>query len=238
MSYQEETEQGMLPVHIAIIMDGNGRWACKRGLSRSEGHKAGAETVRKIVTACRSMGIKYLTLYAFSSENWARPPAEIATLFSLLLDFLHKETPLLLEKGIALKVIGDIDGLPAPQRLALRHSMAKTESCDQMCLNLALNYGSRAEIAHACAKIAASGIKPDEIDETMFRKFLYTGDQPDPDLLIRTSGELRLSNFLLFQSAYSELYFTSTLWPDFDEAELDKALRAYSQRQRRFGKDE
>lgn len=194
--------------------------------------------MRKIVTACRKLGIPHLTLFAFSSENWARPPAEIATLFSLLLDFLRKETPTMLERGIALNVLGDIEGLPVPQRLALRHAMAKTASGDKMILNLALNYGSRAEIVSACAKMLAQGIKPEEVDEALFKKFLYTADQPDPDLLIRTSGELRLSNFLLFQSAYSELYFTPVLWPDFDEAELDKALQDFAKRERRFGKDE
>lgn len=234
----EMTQGPVLPCHVAIIMDGNGRWAKNRGLSRSDGHKAGAEAVRKIVTACRGRNIPYLTLFAFSSENWARPPAEIATLFNLLLDFLRKETPTMLERGISLNVLGDMDGLPAPQKLALRHAMARTAECDKMILNLALNYGSRAEIVSACAKMLAEGVRPEEIDEALFKKFLYTGDQPDPDLLIRTSGELRLSNFLLFQSAYSELYFTSVLWPDFDEAELEKALCAYGKRERRFGRDE
>lgn len=227
-----------MPRHIAIIMDGNGRWASERGLSRSDGHRAGAAAVRRIVTECRKQGVKYLTLYAFSSENWARPPAEIATLFNLLLDFLQKETPLMLENGIALNVLGDMERLPAPQRIALRHSMAKTSRCADMCLNLALNYGSRAEIARACVKIVQSGIKPEEIDEKLVEKFLYSAGQPDPDLLIRTSGELRLSNFLLFQSAYAELYFTQVYWPDFDENELKKALNAYAQRQRRFGRTE
>lgn len=234
----ETSPDSLLPCHIAIIMDGNGRWAKNRGLGRSEGHKAGAAAVRKIVTACRKLGIRYLTLYAFSSENWARPPAEIATLFSLLLEFLRKETPTMLEQGIALNVLGNLEGLPGPQRMALRHAMAKTAACDKMTLNLALNYGSRAEIVSACARIIAQGIEAEKIDEALFKKFLYTAEQPDPDLLIRTSGELRLSNFLLFQSAYSELYFTPVLWPDFDEAELDKALQAYGKRERRFGRDE
>lgn len=224
-----------LPRHVAIIMDGNGRWAAKRGLQRSEGHKAGARAVRTIVTRCRELGIGYLTLYAFSSENWSRPPAEIATLFNLLLEFLANETALMLEKGIALKVVGDIAGLPVPQRIALKHCMAKTAACKDMCLNLALNYGGRAEIVQAVQKIMKSGISPDSVDEALLSGHLYTAGMPDPDLIIRTSGEMRLSNFLLYQCAYSEFYFTPVLWPDFDAEELEKALLEYSSRSRRFG---
>ena len=224
-----------IPRHVAIIMDGNGRWAAKRGLQRSEGHKAGARAVRTIVTRCRELGIGCLTLYAFSSENWSRPPAEIATLFNLLLEFLANETALMLEKGIALNVVGDIAGLPVPQRIALKHCMAKTASCRDMRLNLALNYGGRAEIVHAVQKIMKSGIRPDSVDEALISGNLYTAGMPDPDLIIRTSGEMRLSNFLLYQCAYSEFYFTPVLWPDFDADELQKALLEYSTRSRRFG---
>lgn len=222
-----------LPVHIAIIMDGNGRWAAQRGLPRKEGHKAGARAVRITVEACRKLGIGYLTLYAFSSENWSRPPAEIAALFSLLLDFLTSETPTMEREGIALNVLGDTSALPAPQRAALAWSIARTRKGRDMTLNLALNYGGRADIIRACRQLA--GRAPSDITEDEFANQLSTAGQPDPDLLIRTSGEQRLSNFLLYQCAYSELYFTDALWPDFDAAELDRALLAYSRRDRRFG---
>lgn len=224
-----------IPEHIAIIMDGNGRWAKKRGLPRVEGHKAGAKAVRVIVEACRRLNIPCLTLYAFSSENWNRPQTEITALFALLLDFLKSETPLLLKQGIALNVIGDLEGMPAAQRAALKIAMARTASGKSMRLNLALNYGARAEIARACQRIMQAGIEPKQVTEAMFAKFLDTRDLPDPDLIIRTSGELRLSNFLLFQSAYSELYFTSVFWPDFDDNELQKALEDYAGRKRRYG---
>ena len=224
-----------LPRHVAIIMDGNGRWASQRNLPRSEGHKAGAQTVRKTVSAIRKLGIEYLTLYAFSSENWKRPAGEIATLFALLLDFLNKETQLLVEQEIALKVIGNLDGLPSPQKIALRHAVNKTANGSRMTLNLALNYGSRAEIVGAVRNLMAQNIKPEEVTEEVFANYLYTANQPDPDLVIRTSGELRLSNFLLFQSAYSEFFFSPVYWPDFDEKELGKALKEYALRIRRFG---
>lgn len=222
-----------LPGHIAIIMDGNGRWAAKRGLPRQEGHRAGASAVRAIVEECRRLGIGYLTLYAFSSENWSRSPAEIAALFSLLLSFLATETPVLEREGICLRVLGDIEGLPSPQRAALALAMSRTAKCSDMVLNLALNYGARAEIIRACRRLAGRPVA--EITEEAFGQELFTAGQPDPDLLIRTSGELRLSNFLLYQCAYSELYFTDKLWPDFDTAELHKALAAYGMRDRRFG---
>lgn len=224
----------ILPEHLAIIMDGNGRWAAARGLPRSAGHKAGARAVRTVVTHCRQLGIRYLTLYAFSSENWARPPQEIAALFRLLLDFLRIETALMRQNGIRLNVIGDMSALPGPQKSALTHSMDKTADCSDMTLNLALNYGGRAEIVRACQQLINAGKK--EITEKDLAAHLYTSGQPDPDLLIRTSGEQRLSNYLLYQCAYSELYFTPTLWPDFGKKELDLALEAYAARTRRFGK--
>lgn len=224
-----------LPRHIAIIMDGNGRWATRRGLSRSDGHRAGAKAVRSIVTRCRELGIGWLTLYAFSSENWNRPAKEIAVLFNLLLEFLTLETPLMIEKGISLNVIGDIQGLPVAQKAALKHSMARTAQGKDMCLNLALNYGGRAEIVHAVKNIISKEIAPEKIDEQTISNNLYTSGQPDPDLLIRTSGEMRLSNYLLYQCAYSEFYFTPVLWPDFNSQELDKALKEYAGRSRRFG---
>lgn len=224
-----------LPRHVAIIMDGNGRWACQKGPPRSEGHRAGAKSARMVVEECRRLGIGHLTLYAFSSENWKRPPAEIATLFGLLLEFLHNETPRMIEQGIRLQALGDLEGMPAAQRAALKLAMARTANCNDMVLNLALNYGGRAELVRAVREILASSLKAEEITEEKLASFLYTAGQPDPDLLIRTSGELRLSNFLPFQTTYSELYFTSTLWPDFDKSELLAALRAFGQRQRRFG---
>lgn len=224
-----------LPGHVAIIMDGNGRWAAKRGLPRGEGHKAGARAVRGIVEECRVIGIPCLTLYAFSRENWNRPPAEIATLFGLLLDFLALETPRMVDQGISLRVIGDLDGMPAAQKAALRLAISRTAQGREMRLNLALNYGARAEIIQAVKRIMEKGLQPDEITEELFSSCLYTQGLPEPDLIIRTSGELRLSNFLLFQAAYSELYFTNVLWPDFDRQELHKALADFTQRQRRYG---
>lgn len=233
---QEQEGADKLPAHIAIIMDGNGRWAEARGLPRTAGHRAGADAVRVVVRECRRLGIPHLTLYAFSSENWKRPKTEISALFSLLLEFLGSEMPTLLEQGIRLNVLGDLDGLPLAQRTALRHAMSRTAACADMTLNLALNYGGRAELARAARAIAAQGLAPEAITEEALAAQLYTAGQPDPDLLIRTSGELRLSNFLLFQCAYSELYFTSALWPDFGAAELAAALNDYAGRSRRFGK--
>ncbi|WP_291439556.1 isoprenyl transferase [Desulfovibrio sp.] len=225
-----------LPAHLAIIMDGNGRWAQARNLPREAGHKAGAEAVRAVVTECRRLGIRHLTLYTFSSENWNRPKAEISALFSLLLEFLRRELPRLEEQGIALRVLGDLDGLPLAQRTALRHAIKRTADGPHMVLNLALNYGSRAELVRAMRSFLHDGARPEDITEESLAQRLYTAGQPDPDLLIRTSGEQRLSNYLLYQCAYSELYFTQVAWPDFDAAQLRLALEAYAARSRRFGK--
>lgn len=225
-----------LPRHLAIIMDGNGRWAQARGLSRSDGHKAGAENVHRIVAECRRLGIGHVTLYAFSSENWGRPKAEIGALFTLLLEFLRREVPLMVEQNIRLHVLGDVEGLPLAQRTALNHAMVKTAGNTAMTLNLALNYGSRAEIVRAVREIVLQGIAPENIDEACIANHLYTAGQPDPDLVIRTSGEQRLSNYLLYQCAYSEFLFTGVHWPDFDETCLHDALASYAGRSRRFGK--
>lgn len=225
-----------LPAHIAIIMDGNGRWAQARGLPRTAGHRAGADAVRTVVRECRRLGIPHLTLYAFSSENWNRPQAEISALFGLLLDFLGTEMPHMEEQGIRLRVLGDVDGLPLAQRTALRHAMGRTAACTDMTLNLALNYGGRAELVRAVRSFVAEGLPPEAITEEALAARLDTAGQPDPDLLIRTSGELRLSNFLLYQCAYSELFFTPVLWPDFGATELAAALKDYAGRSRRFGK--
>ncbi|MDD6181627.1 MAG: polyprenyl diphosphate synthase [Desulfovibrionaceae bacterium] len=224
-----------VPHHIAIIMDGNGRWAQARGLGRSEGHRAGAENVRRIVAECRNIGVRHLTLYTFSRENWKRPEAEISTLFSLLAEFLGREVPLMVEKSIRLNVVGDLDGLPLGARTALRHGMKATAAGREMTLNLALNYSGRDEILHAARQLVADGLAGRAITEGALRARLYTSDIPDPDLIIRTSGEMRISNFLLFQCAYSEFYFTSTLWPDFDTAALHAAIDNFNQRSRRFG---
>jgi undecaprenyl diphosphate synthase len=221
--------------HLAIIMDGNGRWARARGLDRSAGHKAGTETAREIVRECRKLGIPYLTLYTFSKENWSRPKQEVGFLFGLLKDFLSEELPSLLEQSIRLNVLGDLDELPLPTRQVLRHAMEKTALCTAMNLNLALNYSGRLEILRACQALLKKEVSPDDLTEEMFASELYTSGMPDPDLILRTSGELRLSNYLLFQSAYSELYFTDVAWPDFHAPELHAALSEYLSRQRRFG---
>ncbi len=230
----------MLPKHIAVIMDGNGRWAKARGLPRSEGHRAGVKTARSIVTRCRELGVGHLTLYTFSRENWSRPKDEVSLLFDLLRSFLDSELPNLLKQDIRLNILGEMGDLPFTTRQALKLAVSRTKKCASMRLNLALNYGSRDEILRACqslAKQAAQGdIKPEDIDGDAFSAQLYTAGQPDPDLIIRTSGELRISNFLLWQAAYAEFAFTDTLWPDFSPDELDKILADFANRERRFGK--
>ena len=221
--------------HLAIIMDGNGRWAKKRGLPRYEGHKQGTKVAKKIVEECRKLNIKYLTLYTFSKENWKRPKDEVNFLFKLLVDFLNREYKSLVEQSIKLNILGDYTKLPFSARKAIEFTLKKTKECNKMVLNLALNYSGREEIILAIKKILKQGIDPESLDEESFKDFLYTRGQPDPDLIIRTSGEIRLSNYLLYQSAYSELYFTPVLWPDFTEQDLHKALDDFSKRQRRFG---
>jgi len=216
-------------------MDGNGRWAKKKGLKRYEGHREGTKVAKKIVEECRRLNIKYLTLYTFSKENWKRPKDEVRFLFDLLVNFLNKEYKSLVEQSIRLNILGDYKKLPFAARKAVEFTIEKTKHCKDMVLNLALNYSGREEIIEACKGIIRQGISPEDLDEGIFKDFLYTKGQPDPDLIIRTSGELRLSNYLLFQSAYSELYFTPVLWPDFNEQELHKALEDYSKRHRRFG---
>lgn len=229
----DSLDRAPLPAHVAVIMDGNGRWAQRRGLSRSEGHRAGTRAAKAIVTRARELGIRHLTLYTFSRENWSRPKDEVALIFDLLVEYMKGELQNLLDQDIRLTVLGDFDGLPFVARQSLSHVMAKTARCRAMTLNLALNYSGREEILRACRALAAKGAG---IDAEAFSAALYTAGQPDPDLIIRTSGELRLSNFLLFQAAYAELYFTDTLWPDFDAAELERALADFTGRQRRFGK--
>jgi undecaprenyl diphosphate synthase len=230
------TEVSGAPAHIAIIMDGNGRWAKRRGLSRGEGHRAGTRAAKAIVTRCRELGVHHLTLYTFSRENWSRPKDEVGLIFDLLVEYMKGELANLLAQDIRLKVLGEMDALPFVARQALAHVVEKTAHCRTMTLNLALNYSGREEILRAARALAAKGMAGQDITEAAFAAELYTAGQPDPDLIIRTSGELRLSNYLLFQAAYAEFYFTETLWPDFDAAELERALADYQSRQRRFGK--
>ena len=226
-----------VPEHVAIVMDGNGRWAKQRGLERNMGHRRGVEALENIVIGCRKLGVRYLTVYAFSTENWSRPKAEIGTLMNLLSEFADKKLNRLKANQVKVQVVGDFAGLPMLQRLALKHLLDATAQEKELVLNLALNYGGRADILQAF-KQAARQLTPEEVQnmtEADFAGFLQTADLPEPDLLIRTSGELRLSNFLLWQLAYAEFYFTDTLWPDFDEAELFRAICAYQSRSRRFG---
>ncbi len=228
-----------LPRHIAIIMDGNGRWARKRSLNRIRGHREGAESVRDIVRACREMGIEVLTLYAFSTENWQRPRHEISALMSLLKGFLRSELAEMMENGIRLNAIGQTERFPADVVKVLQEVMDMTRKNPGMLLNLALSYGGRDEIVAAARKIAAEVVagrlQAEEITEAVFSSYLYTQGMPEPDLLIRTSGEMRISNFLLWQIAYTEIYVTSTLWPDFRREELIHIVHEYQKRERRFG---
>lgn len=245
MAYIDEFSQRLglhfnperVPQHVAIVMDGNGRWAKQRGLERNAGHRHGVEALENIVIGCRKLGVRYLTVYAFSTENWSRPKAEISTLMSLLSEFADKKLTRLKENQVRVQVVGDFAGLPMLQRLALKHLLDATANEQELVLNLALNYGGRADILQAVKK-AALQLSPQQmqnLSEDDFAGFLQTAGQPEPDLLIRTSGELRLSNFLLWQLAYAEFYFTDTLWPDFDEAELFRAICDYQGRSRRFG---
>ncbi len=234
-----ELDSAKLPAHVAIIMDGNGRWAKKRLLNRINGHEKGSETVRTIVKTSRQIGISYLTLYAFSTENWQRPRAEVEALMALLKKFLQSEQKEMVENNIRLRVIGQIDRLPAKVRQALEQTMTATRELTGMNLILALSYGGRAEIVRmvqsVAEKIKCGIIEPDLVNEELICEHLYTRDIPDPDLLIRTSGEMRISNFLLWQIAYTELFVTQTLWPDFSKEEFLKILKDFQNRVRRFG---
>ncbi|SHJ67671.1 Undecaprenyl pyrophosphate synthetase [Rubritalea squalenifaciens DSM 18772] len=228
-----------VPEHVAIIMDGNGRWANQRGLPRAAGHRAGAESVRRAVEACKRYHIKYLTLYAFSSENWKRPESEIKALMSLLQRFLKEKTKEMVKQNVRLRTIGRIDMLPEDTRKQLDKALKQTENNTELTVTLALSYGSREEIVDATKAIAkdvAGGkLDPDTIDNATFKNYLYAPDQPDPDLLIRTSGELRLSNFLLWQLSYAEIFVLDKFWPDFNEEDMHAAVQEYSKRHRRFG---
>jgi undecaprenyl diphosphate synthase len=229
-----------IPRHIAIIMDGNGRWARKRGLPRIMGHRAGVKSVKDIVKACVKSGVKYLTLYAFSTENWLRPKQEVKGLFNLLENFLNNEIKLFHEYNVRLRIVGDRDRLDARIRKKIEETENNTAHYEDLNLNIALSDGSRQEILNAvrslCEDVRKNRVDPDKIDEKLFSRYLYTKDSPDPDLLIRTSGEMRISNFLLWQISYSEIYVASKFWPDFKEADLNKAIEDYSKRERRFGR--
>lgn len=236
----KQIDKNKLPQHLAIIMDGNGRWAKKKGLLRAIGHESGTKSVRNIVECCAELGIPHLTLYAFSTENWNRPKLEVDTLMKLLVNSLKKELKTLQENDISLKTIGKIEELPNSVYKNLASVIEQTKDNKRMTLTLALNYGSREEIRNCIKEISVKVknnlISPDDIDDDIINNHLYTQNLPDVDLLIRTSGELRISNFLLWQIAYSELYFTDTLWPDFTKEELHKAILNYQNRERRFGK--
>ena len=224
-----------LPSHIAIIMDGNGRWAAQRHLPRVEGHRAGIDSVRDVVEASARLGIGVLTLYAFSVENWKRPKAEVATLMMLLKRYIRLELGTLMKHNIRFRVIGRSDELAADVQRELEMGAQQTAANDGMLFNIALNYGGRAEIVDAARRLLAAKVDPNALDERRFAEFLYTANQPDPDLLIRTSGEMRVSNFLLWQIAYSEIWVTETLWPDFRRRHLLEAVVAYQKRDRRYG---
>ncbi|MCK5833480.1 di-trans,poly-cis-decaprenylcistransferase [bacterium] len=230
---------GNVPEHVAIIMDGNGRWAKSKGLTVKDGHAAGVKAAKEAVKTARNAGVKVLTLYTFSVQNWKRPEFEIGALMRLLSESAFGEVAELKREGVKVLVSGDLDGLPLAQRKALKMVINKTSGSDKLILNLALNYGAREEIVRA-ARLIAKGVKSgdvelDSIDEKLFRKHLYTANIPDPDLLIRTSGELRISNFLLWQIAYTEFYITDVFWPNFNEVEFYRALVEYAKRNRRFG---
>ncbi|MDR1196129.1 MAG: isoprenyl transferase [Endomicrobium sp.] len=228
-----EIDFSSLPKHVAIIMDGNGRWAKKRSLPRILGHKQGVRTVKEIVKASSSLGIRVLTLYAFSTENWKRPQSEIKGLFSLLLQFLKKELREIHKNNVRLRILGDISKFPDKIQKELLSACELTGNNTGLEFNIALNYGARQEILRAFEKMAQEGIK--DFTEEKFSEFLYTRGQPDPDLLIRTSGEMRISNFLLWQIAYCEIYITEKFWPDFNENDLKEAIIEYQKRERRFG---
>jgi undecaprenyl diphosphate synthase len=224
-----------IPTHIAIIMDGNGRWALSRGLPRLAGHRAGTENLRRVIEACIEFGIRYLTLYAFSTENWGRPLEEVQGLMRILEDVIDRELQELHDQGVQLRHMGRLDQLSPMLRQKVLDAVEYTKDNQRLILNVAFNYGGRDEIVCAIQHMIEDGVKADDVTDDLISKYLFTAGVPDPDVIIRTSGELRGSNFLLWQGAYSEWYFTSTYWPDFDKEELRKALIEYSRRERRYG---
>lgn len=224
-----------LPQHVAIIMDGNGRWAISRGLPRLAGHKAGTENLRRVIRASVEFGIKYLTIYAFSTENWGRPPEEVQGLLHILEDVIDRELGELHKEGVQLKHIGRLERLAPMLQEKVLAAVELTKHNDKLVLSVAFNYGGRDEIVQAIQRIMKDGIQPEMVTDELVSQYLYTAGVPDPDLIIRTSGELRVSNFLIWQGAYAELYSTPTFWPDFDKDEYRRALETYAQRERRYG---
>jgi len=231
----EATGLARIPRHVAIIMDGNGRWARARGLPRLAGHRAGTQNIRRVLEACVEYGIEVLTIYAFSTENWGRPDAEVRGLMRLLEETISKQLAELHANGVQIRHSGSLERISEPLKKKIQEAVELTKGNRRIILNVAFNYGGRAEILNAVRRIIADGIPPEEVDEELFSRYLYTAGLPDPDLIIRTAGEMRLSNFLIWQSAYAEYYSTPTYWPDFDREELHKALEAYASRERRFG---
>ena len=224
-----------IPRHVGIIMDGNGRWARARGLPRVAGHRAGVENLRRVLRAAREFGISILTLYAFSTENWGRPRAEVQGLLSILERVIDRELPELHREGVQLRHLGRLEGVSLGLLRKVREAIELTKENQRLILNIAFSYGGRAEILDAVRRIIADGVAAEQVDEALISRYLYTAGLPDPDLIVRTSGEMRVSNFLIWQGAYAELYATPTMWPDFDKEELYKALQAYNLRERRMG---
>lgn len=235
MTTEGKAPLSRVPYHLAIIMDGNGRWARARGLPRLAGHRAGTENIRRILEACVEYGVKILTIYAFSTENWGRPAAEVRGLIGILSEVIEREVQNLHKNGVQLRHIGRLEGIPQKLQRKVLDAIELTKNNDRLILNVAFNYGGRAEILDAVRGILEDGVESDQLDEELFSQYLYTTGLPDPDLIIRTAGEVRISNFLIWQAAYAEYYATPTYWPDFDKEELYKALLEYSRRERRFG---
>ncbi len=235
MQSQPELPRDKLPRHVAMIMDGNGRWANRRGLPRLAGHRAGTENIRAIVTECAEVGVPYLTLYAFSTENWNRPSSEVRGLMTILGDFIDRETQELYRQGVHLRHLGQLDGVDTSLQKKIRYALDLTRDNSRLTLAIAFNYGGRSDIVHAVRALIKSGVAPDAITEEQIAAHLSTRDMPDPDLIIRTSGEWRLSNFLVWETAYSEYWTTPTLWPDFRPEHFRQALFDFTQRERRFG---
>ena len=239
MSVADELDLNNIPTHIAVIMDGNGRWARRRGLPRTMGHRAGMDSLRAVVRALDSVGVKYLTVYAFSTENWKRPKEEVGMLMSLIREYIYKELMALHRQKVKISILGDVKGLPDDVQKKVAEAMEKTKDNPGMRFNIALNYGGREEILRAvrclAERVQEGALQPQDITGEVLAEFLYTAEIPDPDLIVRTSGEMRLSNFLLWQGAYSELVVTERLWPDFREEDAFEAIREFQMRQRRFG---
>lgn len=221
--------------HLGLILDGNGRWAEKRGLERTKGHRAGMETVVKIVRACSDRSLEAISLYAFSTENWKRPEGEVSAIMGLLIEFVQSKLPEIMEKNCRIQIMGNLDRLPLPAKKAVDLAVKRSQKNTGMIVNIGLNYGGRAEIVHAVHILYEKGIEADQITEEAIESVLYTAELPPLDFIIRTGGETRLSNFMIWQAAYAELYFTDTLWPDFTEACLDEAIQSFLHRNRRFG---